>query len=393
MPEQTGCSGYASVGYACAGDYCAAVDPGGDPSSCAEAAPSGWVVHISTCRCAPPGSGPPCLPGSYIASGFAPFSGSCTTCPDDSPLSPPAATSLSQCVAPPCDVGSYSETGLGPSCTQCPPTLPKSPLASTSASDCFNFGNVYAVSRTTDRVMGFNYQEQEFNLVKEGGSLANPWGIVFIDATTFLVSNFYTNNVVMEDTNGTMIRVVVEIEGPAGLVVTPDKKQLGVANWGRSSVLFFDADQYGARSGAALTAADAVGEVVSEVLPEEVVMGSSASDIYVQGDGAVWRLCLEDTGCRPDQFNAKMLGGYHLLGLAVINSLGVYLVTTSDLKILSCSTSVTNNNQNNCNVVAYMPENGASWDPAGLYADDINEVVYIADFVFSTVHAMAYDGT
>ncbi|GMI24065.1 hypothetical protein TeGR_g2675 [Tetraparma gracilis] len=309
---------------------------------------------------------------------------------------------MDQCVAPPCDVGSYSETGLGPSCTQCPATLAKSPIGSTSQSDCFGFGNIYAASATTDRVAGFNYQEQHFDLVKEGGSLAGPKSMVFIDATTYLVCNYITDNVVMEDVNGTTIRVVAEIGGASGLLLVPGSRQLGVANFDHSSVLFFDEVQYGGRSGDVLTAADAVGEVVStasDALPYEVVMGVTTSEIYVRtNDNDVWRFCLESADCRPAQRNAKMLNGYSMLyglyGLAVLKSLSVYLVSDpGEFKILSCSTSVTNNHWLNCDVFASRPDNGASWDPWGLLADDTIEVVYVADRSLSTVHALAYDGT
>ncbi|GMI35838.1 hypothetical protein TeGR_g7953 [Tetraparma gracilis] len=337
-----------------------------------------------------------CRRGSLWLGGFAPFSGSCTSCPDDAPFSPPAATSVDQCVAPPCDVGSYSETGRGPSCTQCQATLAKSPIGSTSQSDCFGFGNIYAVSPATDRVMGFNYQEQQFDLVKEGGSLDYPTSVVFIDATTYLVCNYDAGNVVMEDVNGTTIRVVAEIGGASGLLIVPGSRQLGVANWDRSSVLFFDEIQYGSRSGDVLTAADAVGEVVSaafEAAPDEVVMGVTTSEIYVRTyDDDVWRFCLESADCRPAQRNAKMLNGNGLVGLAVLKSLSVYLVSKGD-KILSCPTSVTNNYWINCDVFAFEPDNGALWDPRGLLADDTIEVVYVADSLYSTVHALAYDGT
>ncbi|GMI19957.1 hypothetical protein TeGR_g12146, partial [Tetraparma gracilis] len=276
--------------------------------------------------------------------------------------------------------------------------MAKSPIGSTSQSDCFGFGNIYAVSFVTDRVAGFNYQEQHFDLVKEGGSLALPESVVFIDATTYLVCNSITGNVVMEDVNGTTIRVVAEIGGAMGLLLVPGSRQLGVANWDHSSVLFFDEVQYGGRSGDALTVADAVGEVVStasDALPEEVVMGVTTSEIYVltYPDENVWRFCLESADCRPAQRNAKMLNGEDLWGLAVLKPLGVYLVSKSDDNILSCSTSVTNNFESNCDVFARRPDNGAQWDPRGLLADDTIEVVYVADTQASTVHALAYDGT
>ncbi|GMI21655.1 hypothetical protein TeGR_g7764, partial [Tetraparma gracilis] len=191
--------------------------------------------------------------------------------------------------------------------------MAKSPIGSTSQSDCFGFGNIYAVSSATDRVAGLNYQEQHFDLVKEGGSLASPMSVVFIDATTYLVCNWLAGNVVMEDVNGTTIRVVAEIGGVMGLLLVPDSRQLGVANYDHSSVLFFDEVQYGGRSGDVLTAADAVGEVVStasEALPYEVVMGVTTSEIYIlDKEDDVWRFCLESSDCRPAQRNAKMLNG------------------------------------------------------------------------------------
>ena len=55
LPSFGRCGGYHLLGYTCSGDYCAAVDPGGDPGTCAGAAPAGWVLHAPTGRCAPPG--------------------------------------------------------------------------------------------------------------------------------------------------------------------------------------------------------------------------------------------------------------------------------------------------------------------------------------------------
>jgi hypothetical protein len=45
------CSGYKNVGYLCVGTHCAAMNPGGTPSSCATKAPAGFVVDASTGAC------------------------------------------------------------------------------------------------------------------------------------------------------------------------------------------------------------------------------------------------------------------------------------------------------------------------------------------------------
>ena len=49
------CNGYRSVGYTCVGDYCASMDPWGDPDTCAQPFP-GRVVDKSTSRCVRPTS-------------------------------------------------------------------------------------------------------------------------------------------------------------------------------------------------------------------------------------------------------------------------------------------------------------------------------------------------
>jgi hypothetical protein len=63
------CSGYASAGYTCVGDYCAAVDPGGTPSICAK--PKGdCSVDRATGRCsacAPSTPSPPAPPAPPCA--------------------------------------------------------------------------------------------------------------------------------------------------------------------------------------------------------------------------------------------------------------------------------------------------------------------------------------
>lgn len=43
------CQGYESVGYTCVGEYCASMDPGGDPTSCAMVA--GCSMDKTTARC------------------------------------------------------------------------------------------------------------------------------------------------------------------------------------------------------------------------------------------------------------------------------------------------------------------------------------------------------
>jgi hypothetical protein len=49
------CRGYTSVGYTCVGNFCAAMDPGGTPLACAEAAPPGSTVDPTTGRCSKDG--------------------------------------------------------------------------------------------------------------------------------------------------------------------------------------------------------------------------------------------------------------------------------------------------------------------------------------------------
>jgi hypothetical protein len=78
----------------------------------------------------------------------------------------------------------------------------------------------------------------------------------------------------------------------------------------------------------------------------------------------------------------------------VLKSRGVYMVCTDEGKaILSCPTSVTNNNLNGCDIFAFRPDNGAAWHPYNLLADDTIEVLYVSDMSYSTVHALAYDGS
>eukprot|EP00729_Bicosta_minor_P000347 gene347-15251_t len=48
------CGGYADVGYTCVGSFCAAVDPGGHPRTCAVQRPSGWTVNTATGKCEEP---------------------------------------------------------------------------------------------------------------------------------------------------------------------------------------------------------------------------------------------------------------------------------------------------------------------------------------------------
>jgi hypothetical protein len=50
-PDHPTCSGYASVGYTCVGDYCSAIDPGGTPSFCAKFVPGADAVDPLTGNC------------------------------------------------------------------------------------------------------------------------------------------------------------------------------------------------------------------------------------------------------------------------------------------------------------------------------------------------------
>lgn len=45
------CKGYEEVGYTCVGDWCAGVDPAGDPNLCAIKKPAGWSVDLVAGRC------------------------------------------------------------------------------------------------------------------------------------------------------------------------------------------------------------------------------------------------------------------------------------------------------------------------------------------------------
>ena len=53
LPNYPNCGGYSSAGYTCVGDYCAAMDPGGSPSTCAVDKGANYVVDQATGRCSP----------------------------------------------------------------------------------------------------------------------------------------------------------------------------------------------------------------------------------------------------------------------------------------------------------------------------------------------------
>ena len=55
--EYPTCSGYESAGYTCVGSLCAAMNPGGTPSTCAALAPTGYTVDTSTGTCLAGGGG------------------------------------------------------------------------------------------------------------------------------------------------------------------------------------------------------------------------------------------------------------------------------------------------------------------------------------------------
>ena len=50
-PDYPTCSGYKSAGYTCVRNYCAAMDPAGEPKDCAEKQPKGTTVDPNTGRC------------------------------------------------------------------------------------------------------------------------------------------------------------------------------------------------------------------------------------------------------------------------------------------------------------------------------------------------------
>ena len=53
LPNYPNCGGYSSAGYTCVGDYCAAMDPGGTPNTCAVDKGANYVVDQATGRCSP----------------------------------------------------------------------------------------------------------------------------------------------------------------------------------------------------------------------------------------------------------------------------------------------------------------------------------------------------
>jgi hypothetical protein len=56
-PDYPECSGYEAVGYTCVGSYCAAMNPGGNPDTCAKLISESSVVDASTGRCSTPDAG------------------------------------------------------------------------------------------------------------------------------------------------------------------------------------------------------------------------------------------------------------------------------------------------------------------------------------------------
>lgn len=54
LPHFSHCSGYGGAGYTCVGDNCAAIDPSGNPASCAVLKPAGWILDKNTGKCVDP---------------------------------------------------------------------------------------------------------------------------------------------------------------------------------------------------------------------------------------------------------------------------------------------------------------------------------------------------
>ena len=70
-PNWPTCAGYSSAGYTCVGQWCAAIDPSGTPSHCANLHPGGRV-NLDTGRC----TGDSVSSAGYVCTSTA---GSCTT--------------------------------------------------------------------------------------------------------------------------------------------------------------------------------------------------------------------------------------------------------------------------------------------------------------------------
>ncbi|GMI34216.1 hypothetical protein TeGR_g11427, partial [Tetraparma gracilis] len=128
--------------------------------------------------------------------------------------------------------------------------------------------------------------------------------------------------------------------------------------------------------------------------PRYISLGEHDSELLITTNlGNVLRRCLEGTGCNPQTRNSVMMqyGGSWLRGIGVLDE--TYIVADlGDRKIYECPLTSVGISKSNCEIFADRPQ-GPAWDPADVLVDPIKRLVFVADYTYSDVLVLDFDGT
>jgi len=248
----------------------------------------------------------------------------------------------------PCKSGSYDPTGVAPSgvCSNiCPPHLPYSKPGSTTFSDCLTTNaNLFVVSTALNRIVAINADTDDYQLIKEGGEVDNPYDNEFINETELLVSIRLKSRVDRFNTDGQFMGTFAFVGSPIGILYLAEFNLVVIASaTSGKEVYFFDVNDY---LGEPLRETNAVGvltmSAVNADYPQYLSRGENPDEILITTfDNKVVRMCVPTTACTTASRVMPKNGGVDIQGIATLHSKGTFLVADRKYgdqgKIFECS--------------------------------------------------------
>jgi len=187
----------------------------------------------------------------------------------------------------PCKMGTYNITGkaLNGLCTECPVLLESSSKpGSTIIDDCFTVTtNVFVTAKESNRIVALNADTDDYQLIKEGGEVDEPYDSEFITETELVVSMFEKSKVVKFNIEGQVVGTFAIVSRPYGILRLPELSLVAIFSCSSfKEVLFFDVRDY---VGEPLQESDAVGKLFTIVgnadEPKYLSRGENPDEILI----------------------------------------------------------------------------------------------------------------